>query len=114
MCKHCIAGGSNEVCDQETMLSELATGGQQEKLQDIKNCSIFLIVLNILEARGEVTKKIIIYIILSLYLRTTHFACQFIKKLFLNFLFQHEKIVANGITHAIDYRTTNYAQEVKK
>lgn len=76
--------------------------------------AVYFLVLNILEARGEAREEIIIYLILSLPLCSTHFACQFIKKLFLNFLFQHEKIVANGITHAIDYRTTNYAQEVKK
>ena len=35
-----------------------------------------------------------------------------------NFIFllpsQHETILANGITHAIDYRTIDYVQAVKK
>ena len=119
MCKHCIAGGSNKVWDRETIISQLVkqlpcswwSAGNCRILK----IAVYFLVLNILEARGEATEEIIIYLILSLYLCTTHFACQlFIKKLFLNFLFQHEKIVANGITHAIDYRTTNYAQEVKK
>jgi len=30
------------------------------------------------------------------------------------FPFQHETILANGITHAIDYRTMDYVQAVKK
>lgn len=111
MCKHCIAGGSNGVWDQETMLSQLV-----KRLPcnwwSAGKIAVYFLVLNILEARGEATEEIIIYLIFKSFL--SHFACQFIKKLFLNFLFQHEKIVANGITHAIDYRTTNYAQEVKK
>ena len=91
MCKHCIAGGSNEVWDQETMFSQLV-----KWLPRILKIAVYSLVLYISEARsrGKATKEInYLYNSKSFSLYWYSFCLSLYQKSFLNFFSSMRKLL---------------------